>query len=249
MDRTIDPTSPETTVDRSIAAERPLTRMQATPWLLVILLIAAVAWLGWRAFFYQEEGDPVGSAMLAFEKQRQMLGCADAGCMAEIGGALGEQCVLGFTYGQTGNYGNFFIAYAGGYEVKRGVKADAPVFGAIRQGQRNGKAAKAIIEQDIRAVLEAAGVAPVTVSTRLAPAWTTDWISEEGRQKLRLYGIAPPVNEPDKSALFSEPPRVACPKCNSKETRMVSLFGSTACKAQYQCNQCLEPFDYFKCLK
>ncbi|WP_293700294.1 MULTISPECIES: Coq4 family protein [unclassified Sphingopyxis] len=67
--------------------------------------------------------------------------------------ALGEQCVLGFTYGQTGNYGNFFIAYAGGYEVKRGVKAKAPVFGAIRQGQRHGKAAKAIIEQDIRALL------------------------------------------------------------------------------------------------
>ena len=67
--------------------------------------------------------------------------------------ALGEQCVLGFTYGQTGNYGNFFIAYAGGYEVKRGVKSDAPVFGAIRQGQRHGRASKAIIEQDIRALL------------------------------------------------------------------------------------------------
>ena len=67
--------------------------------------------------------------------------------------ALGEQCVLGFTYGQTGNYGNFFIAYAGGYEVKRGIKSDAPVMGAIRQGQRNGKASQAIIEQDIRALL------------------------------------------------------------------------------------------------
>lgn len=67
--------------------------------------------------------------------------------------ALGEQCVLGFTYGQTGNYGNFFIAYAGGYELKRRVKGNAPVMGAIRQGQRNGKAAKAIIEQDIRALL------------------------------------------------------------------------------------------------
>lgn len=67
--------------------------------------------------------------------------------------ALGEQCVLGFTYGQTGNYGNFFIAYAGGYEVKRSIKSDAPVMGAIRQGQRNGKVAKAIIEQDIRSLL------------------------------------------------------------------------------------------------
>ena len=67
--------------------------------------------------------------------------------------ALGEQCVLGFTYGQTGNYGNFFIAYAGGYEVKRSIKSDAPVMGAIRQGQRHGKASKAIIEQDIRSLL------------------------------------------------------------------------------------------------
>ena len=61
--------------------------------------------------------------------------------------------MLGFTYGQTGNYGNFFVAYAGGYELKRTVKGDAPVIGAIRQGQRHGKAAKAIIEQDIRALL------------------------------------------------------------------------------------------------
>ena len=67
--------------------------------------------------------------------------------------ALGEQCVLGFTYGQTGNYGNFFIAYAGGLELKRSVKGNAPVMAAIRQGQRNGKAAKAIIEQDIRSLL------------------------------------------------------------------------------------------------
>lgn len=67
--------------------------------------------------------------------------------------ALGEQCVLGFTYGQTGNYGNFFIAYAGGYELRRRVKGDAPVIAAIRQGQRHGKASKAIIEQDIRALL------------------------------------------------------------------------------------------------
>jgi len=105
------------------------------------------------------------------------------------------------------------------------------------------------IEADILVKLQEKGIANAKVKHILSPAWTTDWISEEGRQKLRLYGIAPPVNEPDKSALFSEPPRVACPKCNSKDTRMVSLFGSTACKAQYQCNQCLEPFDYFKCLK
>ena len=79
------------------------------------------------------------------------------------------------------------------------------------------------IEADILSKLKENGIENAQVKHVLSPAWTTDWISEEGRQKLRLYGIAPPVNEPDKSALFSEPPRVACPKCNSKDTRMVSL--------------------------
>lgn len=72
MDRNLDPTRPETDLRTPVVDERPLPRVQATPWLLVILLIAAVAWLGWRAFFYQEEGDPVGSAMLAFEKQNSL---------------------------------------------------------------------------------------------------------------------------------------------------------------------------------
>ncbi|MEN9993359.1 MAG: phenylacetate-CoA oxygenase subunit PaaJ [Bacteroidota bacterium] len=105
------------------------------------------------------------------------------------------------------------------------------------------------IEVDLLAKLKEKGVPNAQVKHILSPAWTTDWITEAGRQKLRLYGIAPPVNEPDKTALFSEPPRVSCPKCNSNNTRMVSLFGSTACKAHYQCAACQEPFDYFKCLK
>ncbi len=87
------------------------------------------------------------------------------------------------------------------------------------------------------------------VKSTLSPAWTTDWMSEKGKEKLREYGIAPPENEVDKSVLFAKPTVVPCPKCNSKNTRMVSQFGSTACKAHYQCNQCLEPFDYFKCLR
>lgn len=105
------------------------------------------------------------------------------------------------------------------------------------------------IEVDLLDKLQEKGIANAQVKHVLSPAWTTDWISEEGRQKLRLYGIAPPVNEPDKSALFSAPQRVCCPRCSASDTRMVSLFGSTACKAQYQCNSCQEPFDYFKCLK
>jgi ring-1,2-phenylacetyl-CoA epoxidase subunit PaaD len=105
------------------------------------------------------------------------------------------------------------------------------------------------IEDDIVSKLTSEGVEVVKVTLVLSPAWTTDWITEVGREKLRAYGIAPPENEVDKSILFAEPPKVPCPLCSSRNTRMVSLFGSTACKAQYQCNECLEPFDYFKCLK
>lgn len=88
-----------------------------------------------------------------------------------------------------------------------------------------------------------------SVVLTLSPAWTTDWLTENGKNKLREYGIAPPENEVDKSVLFAEPTIVPCPLCASRDTRMISQFGSTACKAHYQCNVCLEPFDYFKCLK
>ena len=95
------------------------------------------------------------------------------------------------------------------------------------------------IEASVIAALEERGVATITIRRVLAPAWTTDWISEEGRRKLRVYGIAPPErrNRP-----------VACPRCDSSNTEVVSEFGSTACKAAYRCADCLEPFEYFKCL-
>ena len=105
------------------------------------------------------------------------------------------------------------------------------------------------MEDDIREKLEEKGIEKVEVKLVLSPAWTTDWISEEGRNKLREYGIAPPEDEVDKSVLFAAPVVVPCPLCKSSNTRMVSQFGSTACKAHYQCNDCLEPFDYFKCLR
>ncbi len=105
------------------------------------------------------------------------------------------------------------------------------------------------MEDDIRKKLSDHQVENVTINTVLSPAWTTDWLSENGRRKLKEYGIAPPENEVDKSVLFSEPTKVPCPKCGSTDTRMVSQFGSTACKAHYQCNTCKEPYDYFKCLK
>lgn len=105
------------------------------------------------------------------------------------------------------------------------------------------------IEDDINTILLQNGIDRFQIKTTLSPAWTTDWITEKGRENLREYGIAPPENEVDKSILFADPTVVPCPLCKSKNTKMVSLFGSTACKAHYQCNNCLEPFDYFKCLK
>ena len=89
------------------------------------------------------------------------------------------------------------------------------------------------------AALEDRGVTDVRIKRVLSPPWTTDWISEEGREKLRIYGIAPPERR-------KRP--IACPRCDSDQTERVSEFGSTACKAAYRCRECLEPFEYFKCL-
>ena len=103
------------------------------------------------------------------------------------------------------------------------------------------------IELAVDAALRGAGFEP-RIERVMAPAWTTDWITEEGREKLRTYGIAPPVKASNSvRSLFGET-AVACPKCGSSETSRLSEFGSTACKALYRCNSCLEPFDYFKCI-
>lgn len=104
------------------------------------------------------------------------------------------------------------------------------------------------IERDIREALQGATSQPVTITTRLSPAWTTDWMTEAGKAKLEAYGIAPPAHSTDKRILRGEQPTVRCPQCKSTDTTQVSLFGSTACKALYKCNACKEPFDYFKCL-
>jgi ring-1,2-phenylacetyl-CoA epoxidase subunit PaaD len=92
------------------------------------------------------------------------------------------------------------------------------------------------------------GYDDVRVKNILAPAWTTDWISEKGLQNLKEYGIAPPVEKTSDKSFISDAPKVVpCPQCDSKNTRLVSQFGSTPCKSAYQCNDCKEPFDYFKC--
>ena len=105
-----------------------------------------------------------------------------------------------------------------------------------------------MIEVNIKAALQEKGLSSVKVTSVISPAWTTDWISQEGLRKLKEYGIAPPVaGTVDKGELFAEAVQVECPHCGSDHTKMISQFGSTPCKAQYQCLDCLEPFDYFKC--
>jgi ring-1,2-phenylacetyl-CoA epoxidase subunit PaaD len=93
------------------------------------------------------------------------------------------------------------------------------------------------IEQSIRDALDSAGFRSVSIETVMSPPWSTEWISEEGREKLRRYGIAPP----DPSGA------VRCPQCGSGDVEEVSRFGSTPCKSQFRCRDCLEPFDRFKC--
>lgn len=100
---------------------------------------------------------------------------------------------------------------------------------------------------EVERTLREAGVEQFTVRQALSPAWTTDWISEEGRRKLLEFGIAPPPSSADIRALKGTAPAIACPLCGSTDTTLVSHFGSTACKALYKCNACKEPFDHFKC--
>ncbi|MGO3933319.1 1,2-phenylacetyl-CoA epoxidase subunit PaaD [Rhodopseudomonas pseudopalustris] len=103
-----------------------------------------------------------------------------------------------------------------------------------------------MITLEIEMALARAGISDARVRTVLAPAWTTDWMSAEGRAKLKDYGIAPPQIASSRRALFGTL-EIACPQCGSIDTEQLSEFGSTSCKALWRCKACREPFDYFKC--
>jgi len=134
--------------------------------------------------------------------------------------------------------------------------------GVIRKVESEGKTVSVVItptysgcpamkqmEDDVRKKLLENGFDTVNISMNYSPAWTTDWLSEDAKLKLQKYGIAPPEEKTsDKSFLTGKIKTITCPRCKSKNTHMVSQFGSTACKAFYQCKDCLEPFDYFKCI-
>lgn len=105
-----------------------------------------------------------------------------------------------------------------------------------------------VISMNIRMALLSRGISKVHIEQQLSPAWTTDWMSEDGKRKLKEYGIAPPQHKVSgsKTGMF-EREEVPCPRCDSKDTELVSQFGPTSCKALYKCNSCKEPFEYFKC--
>jgi ring-1,2-phenylacetyl-CoA epoxidase subunit PaaD len=115
----------------------------------------------------------------------------------------------------------------------------------------SGCPATEVIEQSVRDALAARGLARLKLQTRLAPAWTSDWMSEAGRRKLQAYGIAPPTEQAVPLSAIGRGPRpppeaATCPRCGSTRTELISAFGSTPCKALHRCLDCLEPFDRFK---
>lgn len=132
--------------------------------------------------------------------------------------------------------------------IVRDVRVDAAGVTVTITPTYSGCPAMREIEQDIRAALAAAGVGHVEIETVHSPAWTTDWMGAEAREKLRRYGIAPP-GEAERGGLVTIAKRraaPACPRCGSHDTALRSEFGSTACKALHVCNACREPFDEFK---
>lgn len=121
----------------------------------------------------------------------------------------------------------------------------------------SGCPATGVINLDIETALRGHGIEKLRLERQLSPPWTTDWISAEGREKLRAYGIAPPIDGTAADGrLAGRVARlagtsnltIACPRCGSTHTERISQFGSTPCKASYRCTDCLEPFDYFKCI-
>lgn len=137
--------------------------------------------------------------------------------------------------------------------VEMGVVRSAKLINGIVEVEitptYSGCPAMDVIGDDIKAVFQQKGY-EAKVDLILSPAWTTDWITSKGRIALEKYGIASPLSaDADKEALLGNKKLVKCPQCGSLNTKLVSQFGSTACKAFFQCENCLEPFDYFKCLK
>ena len=131
--------------------------------------------------------------------------------------------------------------------VLREVRVENGAVEAFITPTYSGCPAMDMISLEVELALERAGFHAPKVTRVISPAWTTDWISREGKEKLARFGIAPPKAKAGRRALFGEE-CVKCPRCGSDETSRISEFGSTPCKALYRCTACAEPFDYFKCI-
>ena len=133
--------------------------------------------------------------------------------------------------------------------IVRDIKIDRETIEVIITPTYTGCPAMDMIAMNIRLALIENGYNKIKITSILSPVWTTGWMSEAGKQKLKKYGIAPPnpIQQIGNDKLFAVPEGVQCPHCNSYHTQRISEFGSTACKALYKCNDCKEPFDYFKC--
>ncbi len=130
--------------------------------------------------------------------------------------------------------------------IVRDIKVNQNTIEVFITPTYSGCPAMDVIALNIRMALLQNGFENIKITQQLSPAWTTDWMTESGKEKLKAYGIAPPVGKSlDKKYL--EELKVECPQCHSSNTKLISQFGSTPCKALYQCRDCKEPFDYFKC--
>jgi len=131
--------------------------------------------------------------------------------------------------------------------IVREVLEDAAGIHVVLTPTYSGCPATEDIAAAVRDALQAAGLGPARVTQQWAPAWTTDWISAQGRQRLQQAGIAPPGPvSTEERTMFWRPRAIACPRCNSADTELLSAFGSTACKALHRCRACREPFEHFK---
>jgi ring-1,2-phenylacetyl-CoA epoxidase subunit PaaD len=133
--------------------------------------------------------------------------------------------------------------------IVRDVKMNGDEIEVVITPTYTGCPAMDMITTTVRIQLATLGFKKTKITQILSPAWTTEWMSEEGKRKLKEYGIAPPNHKQQvcDQKLFAAAEAVQCPQCNSYHTHRISEFGSTACKALYQCDDCKEPFDYFKC--
>lgn len=131
--------------------------------------------------------------------------------------------------------------------IIRDVQVDTDGIKVVITPTYSGCPAMSMIALNIQEALLEAGYENARIETVLSPAWTTDWMSDSGKEKLKEYGIAPPAGKARINALLEDDKPKECPHCGSNKVEMVSHFGSTPCKALYRCLDCLEPFDYFKC--